>query len=39
MFRGRQNDQDSATIAVTAHAPPSAEEAFAVLKQDLKAAI
>jgi hypothetical protein len=32
MFSGRQNDKDSATIAVIVHAPPSAQNAFAVLK-------
>jgi hypothetical protein len=39
MFSSRQNDKDSATVAVIAHAPPSVEDAFAVIKQDLRVAI
>jgi hypothetical protein len=39
MLRGGQNNQHGAPVAVVAHAPPSAEDAFAVLPQGMTAAI
>ena len=39
MLRGWLNNQHGAPIAVIAQAPPSAEDAFAVLPQDLEAVI
>jgi hypothetical protein len=39
VLRGMQNDQHGAPVAVIAQAPPSAEDAFAVLPQNLTIAI
>ena len=39
MAADRQNDQYGAPAAILAQTPPSAEDAFAVLPQDLTAAI